>query len=46
LWRPTERMLSWLDRGCDVDAYFNNDWHGHAVEDATWLKDRLYACAA
>ena len=23
-----------LDEGADVHAYFNNDWHGHAVADA------------
>ena len=31
----------WLDDGVDVFAYFNNDWDGHAVLDATWLRDRL-----
>jgi uncharacterized protein YecE (DUF72 family) len=46
LWRPAGRMQAWLDRGCDVYAYFNNDWYGHAVEDATWLKDRLRANGA
>jgi hypothetical protein len=25
----------------DVFAYFNNDFEGHAVEDARWLRDRL-----
>ena len=40
---PPERMRAWLDRGFDVYAYFNNDWYGHAVEDATWLKHRLQA---
>jgi uncharacterized protein YecE (DUF72 family) len=44
------RLTSWadtlkpvLDRGCDVYAYFNNDWHGAAVLDAQWLRDRLAA---
>jgi uncharacterized protein YecE (DUF72 family) len=41
LWRPAKRMGEWLDDGHDVYAYFNNDWHGHAVEDAAWLRDRL-----
>ncbi len=35
------RMQAWLDDGRDVYAYFNNDWYGHAVTDARWLKDRL-----
>ena len=35
------RMESWVDEGCDVYAYFNNDWYGHAVTDATWLAERL-----
>jgi uncharacterized protein YecE (DUF72 family) len=26
LWRPAERLGAWLDEGCDVWAYFNNDW--------------------
>jgi hypothetical protein len=24
-----------------VFAYFNNDWDGHAVDNALWLKERL-----
>jgi uncharacterized protein YecE (DUF72 family) len=39
--RPAERMAAWLDEGCDVYAYFNNDWDGHAVADAEWLSKRL-----
>jgi uncharacterized protein YecE (DUF72 family) len=35
------RLEQWLDGGCDVYAYFNNDWYGHAVTDATWLRDRI-----
>jgi uncharacterized protein YecE (DUF72 family) len=35
------RLRAWLDEGCDVYAYFNNDWYGHAVTDATWLRRRL-----
>jgi uncharacterized protein YecE (DUF72 family) len=42
LWRPARRLCEWLDDGVDVYAYFNNDYHGHAVEDARWLRDRLY----
>lgn len=41
LWRPAKRLASWLDEGCDVYAYFNNDQGGHAFEDARWLADRL-----
>jgi uncharacterized protein YecE (DUF72 family) len=43
LWRIAERLEAWLDDGADVYAYFNNDWHGAAVEDAAWLRDRLGA---
>ena len=42
LWRvgrPARR--GWLDDGCDVYAYFNNDWDGHAVTDATYLRAAL-----
>jgi len=35
------RLEEWLDDGCDVYAYFNNDWYGHAVTDAAWLEERL-----
>ena len=41
LWRPAQRLAGWLDEGCDVFGYLNNDWQGAAVEDATWLRDRL-----
>lgn len=41
--RPAERLGEWLDDGCDVWAYFNNDHEGNAVRDATWLRDRLTA---
>jgi uncharacterized protein YecE (DUF72 family) len=37
------RLAAWLDEGCDVYAYFNNDWHGAAVEDATYLTRELRA---
>jgi uncharacterized protein YecE (DUF72 family) len=30
-----------LDDGVDVYAYFNNDWYGHAVNDALVLRDQL-----
>jgi uncharacterized protein YecE (DUF72 family) len=39
--RPAHRMAEWLADGVDVFAYFNNDFEGHAVEDARWLRDRL-----
>ncbi|MEJ7723482.1 MAG: DUF72 domain-containing protein [Ilumatobacteraceae bacterium] len=41
LWRHAERIQAWLDDGCDVYAYFNNDWYGNAVFDAEWLAERL-----
>jgi uncharacterized protein YecE (DUF72 family) len=41
LWRPADRLGEWLDAGHDVYAYFNNDYEGHAVQDARWLRDRL-----
>ncbi len=41
LWRPAERADAWLRDGYDVYAYFNNDFHGHAVRDALWLRERL-----
>jgi uncharacterized protein YecE (DUF72 family) len=39
--RPAQRLTEWLDDGVDVFAYFNNDWDGNAVRDATWLRDRI-----
>jgi uncharacterized protein YecE (DUF72 family) len=39
--RVAARLEPWLDDGCDVYAYFNNDWYGHAATDAEWLKERL-----
>jgi uncharacterized protein YecE (DUF72 family) len=41
--RPAERLAAWLDGGVDVFAYFNNDYEGHAVEDARWLRERLHS---
>jgi uncharacterized protein YecE (DUF72 family) len=41
LWRTADRLAAWIDDGHDVYAYFNNDWHGAAVLDAQWLRDRL-----
>ena len=41
LWRVADRLAEWLDEGTDVHAYFNNDWHGNAVHDARWLRERL-----
>jgi uncharacterized protein YecE (DUF72 family) len=35
-----ERIEGWRARG-DVYAYFNNDWEGYAVRNATWLRKRL-----
>lgn len=42
LWRVADRLQGWLDGGCDVYAYFNNDWDANAVADARWLHDRLH----
>jgi uncharacterized protein YecE (DUF72 family) len=36
-----ERIAAVLARGDDVYAYFNNDWHGHAVHDAVELRSML-----
>jgi len=41
LWRPADRIATWLDEGCDAFAYFNNDFNGDAVRDAQWLRARL-----
>lgn len=35
------RLQEWIDEGTDVYAYFNNDYEGHAVQDAEWLRSRL-----
>lgn len=40
LGRVAERIAPWLADG-DVHAYFNNDFDGHSVTDATWLRTRL-----
>jgi uncharacterized protein YecE (DUF72 family) len=40
--RPVaERLAAWRSEGTDVYAYFNNDFEGHAVVDAEWLRTRL-----
>jgi len=41
LWRVADRLDAWLADGVDVFGYFNNDFHGDAVLDAQWLRDRL-----
>ena len=39
---PVAEIASeWLRDGIDVYTYFNNDWYGYAVQDATWMRDRL-----
>jgi uncharacterized protein YecE (DUF72 family) len=35
------RLGAWLDDGCDVYAYFNNDYEGHAWLDAQDLRAQL-----
>ena len=44
--RPAAVLNGWLDDGVDVYAYFNNDYHGHAVRDAQWLRGALAPVAA
>jgi uncharacterized protein YecE (DUF72 family) len=39
--RAAQRLTEFRDRGVDIYAYFNNDYDGHAVEDAKWLRARL-----
>jgi uncharacterized protein YecE (DUF72 family) len=41
LWRAADRLAEWRNAGRDVFAYFNNDFHGHAVADARWLRERI-----
>ncbi len=41
LWRIANRLREWVDDGVDVFAYFNNDFEGHTVKDALWLRRRL-----
>ncbi|MBV9285075.1 MAG: DUF72 domain-containing protein [Acidimicrobiia bacterium] len=36
-----DRLDEWLGAGHDVYAYFNNDYEGYAVKDASWLAERL-----
>jgi uncharacterized protein YecE (DUF72 family) len=38
---PARQLAAWRGDGCDVYAYFNNDYDGAAVHDARWLRDRL-----
>lgn len=39
--RWVDRLASVVDDGHDVYCYFNNDFQGDAVRDATWLRDAL-----
>jgi uncharacterized protein YecE (DUF72 family) len=40
--RPwAERLSAELDAGHDIYGYFNNDYGGCAVQDATWLREAL-----
>jgi uncharacterized protein YecE (DUF72 family) len=34
-------LRRWLAESCDVYAYFNNDYEGHAVSDALMLREML-----
>jgi uncharacterized protein YecE (DUF72 family) len=40
-----DRLAAWAQGGTDVYAYFNNDYDGHAVTDATWFRQRLRPAA-
>lgn len=40
LQRWAERIAEWSDAGCDVYAYFNNDYEGNAVRNAATLIER------
>lgn len=45
--QPAARLLSaWVDDGCDLYAYFNNDWEANAVHDARTLRELLVAARA
>jgi uncharacterized protein YecE (DUF72 family) len=35
------RLRQWKEDGCEIFGYFNNDYHGFAVEDAAWLAGAL-----
>jgi uncharacterized protein YecE (DUF72 family) len=39
--RRADQLRGWLTGGTDVFAYFNNDYHGYAVQDAQWLRGAL-----
>ena len=39
--RWATRLNEVLESGRDVYCYFNNDWEGHAVADASWLRRAL-----
>ncbi|MBA2608669.1 MAG: DUF72 domain-containing protein [Actinobacteria bacterium] len=41
LGRSAERLTEWLQDGYDAYAYFNNDYEGHAIQDALWLREQL-----
>ena len=38
-----ERLAELDDRGIGAFCYFNNDYEGHAVTDALWLRERIGA---
>jgi uncharacterized protein YecE (DUF72 family) len=49
---PDEALIEWTDwivaqarRGCSVWCYFNNDIHGHALEDARTLRSMVRQAA-
>jgi uncharacterized protein YecE (DUF72 family) len=41
LWPWADRIANWNGQGIDAYAYFNNDYDGNAVVDATTLRDQV-----
>jgi uncharacterized protein YecE (DUF72 family) len=39
--QPVRKLRAWIETGVHVYAYFNNDYEGHAVADARWLRSKL-----
>jgi uncharacterized protein YecE (DUF72 family) len=37
-----EKIISWLDEDKEVWVFFNNDFHGYAVNNAVRLRDMIY----
>jgi uncharacterized protein YecE (DUF72 family) len=41
LWRYAEKIRQWLDNGCEVWVFFNNDFNGYAVKNALKLEEMV-----